>query len=1324
MLPAYRCMESHPHEGNRNGTPFFQHYHPSFEAIPSYMKVEPGKNPLPYESWPYTGNYGYTLPCHACCNHNYFPSYYSFRRPYHHNLPDSPSSCIGGYPAFPGYYPVYYVPPHYSVEQPRYVSEKNVPKTYYCCGCTSHVYNLKEGKSLKIEEQEPDLQKMGSASLVPTELKNSPYQIVWMPPGFARNNENQMPLESKVKDEGRTLCDAKPPERGAQEPVYGWFPLDLNRLGSLKHRGGGGGGDKLTQNHQDGQVNNPFPYPIIWMPSSHKSEETERKESGETNNAPKSVEEQPSNFKIISVKVPDSENGMTKPDMDGENSGGVKVKDKIFNLKDAPVKQMEQPKDKDPDGNSGQPREIPVKPIKSNGEKEPHENGAKRHSSPPKISKLPPVCLRVDPLPRKKNGNGSSRSPSPPGNREKLGEVFTETSKLPNLSGLEEKVMKDLQVQHSAIDESKMKPSKNGGTVIDVMVGKADQTHESSNEALQNGSQGQVPANLSINSHVDGGTCIVESQIEAAPVESIKVEKSVNNAESGDYNCNIENDGAREMQQQKFEEDNKISKQSLTTIAAAVIIQSAFRGFKVRKWEPLKKLKQIAEVCDQLAEIRSRVQALEYSNLGTDNKERAVIGETIMSLLLKLDTIQGLHLAIREIRKSAARELTSLQEKLDSLVIESTEEFAEKISAVDNICGCACEGVRSHEGQIKQLEEGEHTCSESNCGKNSSHAADDDCCRGKETLGATSVNNVDRKVKSSETDGIEPKLAGLEPFVKAEGKEAPGKLDAGHAVMTEVQKGDSDLEHSVELRSGVGKRINSKMELHENEQMEASTDLQEKELLLAVADNSTPADKALEVNQQVEDEEPLLPESAKHEPVEARETQVQHNGDAVSNEAADVMLQGKEGSLMSQLDQQLLGSRKGGAVMAELESVGVRLGKSDEILGNKGPEELLEQSQTEEVRHVNGIAEVSQPEESQALFPSPDGENHDNELRHVNGIAEVSQQEESQGLLPLPDRENHDNELIAEASYPEESQALLPMPDRENHNDEPTEEQKSDGLEYDLSSASASRGIASEEKAMWAENSKEGGPNDPTNGVEEDKEGQEKTSTVYTPYLEPADIFFASKETEGLVEETKRDAENQPVATGEDDDEQLEGEMETLELQPGVGKDEMVVQPMLKNTEDDDTNHLAPTGEEEEELDGPKVESQELASMTENAKMHVRLNESEAKVLTRTHSGAQLPEEKRELFPVLHTSKQIPLEEHDLGKGSSHMLLEENKKLREMMEKLMEEGKEQLTVISRLTGRVKDLERKLGRKNRLRTRPFRASASEASACSCARALKK
>lgn len=57
---------------------------------------------------------------------------------------------------------------------------------------------------------------------------------------------------------------------------------------------------------------------------------------------------------------------------------------------------------------------------------------------------------------------------------------------------------------------------------------------------------------------------------------------------------------------------------------------------------------------------------------------------------------------------------------------------------------------------------------------------------------------------------------------------------------------------------------------------------------------------------------------------------------------------------------------------------------------------------------------------------------------------------------------------------------------------------------------------------------------------------------------------------------------------------------------------------------------------------------------------------------------------------------------------TNEKLKEENEKLKMMMEKLMEAGKEQLDVISNLTGRVKELEKKLAKKRKLRTRQHKA----------------
>lgn len=86
---------------------------------------------------------------------------------------------------------------------------------------------------------------------------------------------------------------------------------------------------------------------------------------------------------------------------------------------------------------------------------------------------------------------------------------------------------------------------------------------------------------------------------------------------------------------------SKEDKKELLEEEAAVRIQSAYRGFEVRKWEPLKKLKQIEEVREQVAEVRNKICGLESSpDLQKDERQRAVIGEMVMSLLLKLDAIQ------------------------------------------------------------------------------------------------------------------------------------------------------------------------------------------------------------------------------------------------------------------------------------------------------------------------------------------------------------------------------------------------------------------------------------------------------------------------------------------------------------------------------------------------------------------------------------------------------------------------------------------------------------------------------------------------------------
>jgi hypothetical protein len=89
-----------------------------------------------------------------------------------------------------------------------------------------------------------------------------------------------------------------------------------------------------------------------------------------------------------------------------------------------------------------------------------------KKASSPRASKLPPVCLRVDPLPRKKtNGTSSSRSPSPPRKVEeskdkvavkakenanasasKVGIETNKNEQQSNMQGKEAEVMKKIEI--------------------------------------------------------------------------------------------------------------------------------------------------------------------------------------------------------------------------------------------------------------------------------------------------------------------------------------------------------------------------------------------------------------------------------------------------------------------------------------------------------------------------------------------------------------------------------------------------------------------------------------------------------------------------------------------------------------------------------------------------------------------------------------------------------------------------------------------------------------------------------------------------------------
>ena len=585
MIPIYKYMDSYPHQSNQMN--FTQFHHPGMEV----MKSDAANPHLAYECRPrpYGGNYGSnSMPWHSCCNHNSFPGYYSFRPPYPHFPPASPMPCFGGHPhpAYHDAYPVHYIPPpHYSMEQ-------YMPGNYNCCVCPNHaVHSQKEDKSVKIEEQVPeDVEKKGIESLVPIQEKNYPYPFVWIPPEYMKGKEHRKPFESETDQVQAPPATTMKPHESLES--NGWFPLDI---GSLLQ----GGDEKRNQNQQNEDKRTQFPFPIIWMPSSYDKKGEAGKDNREMGHTPETAKakETPYTFKFIPLNPPQSHDFTNEPTANEKNSESqadseVSMGEKVANPKSIPVKQMELHKDDSSEDSQSRGRSA---------------NNKRQSSSPQKTSKLPPVCLRVDPLFRNKNGNGRSRSSSPPAPKGHSKETSNDTSNATAASSLKKKT---IQVSRSQDSSKEMQPSKKEN-VTEVVERK---TSEDKDKDLRDGSQTQFLVDPSIDSQEEVSTKSTEEQIE--------VKKGMDSAEIvGD--------------------EGKFKKNTLSDEEAAVLIQSAYHGYEVRKWEPLKKLKKLAEVHQQVADVQNRIQNLESSSdLQRDDKQKLVIAETIMRLLLELDTIQ------------------------------------------------------------------------------------------------------------------------------------------------------------------------------------------------------------------------------------------------------------------------------------------------------------------------------------------------------------------------------------------------------------------------------------------------------------------------------------------------------------------------------------------------------------------------------------------------------------------------------------------------------------------------------------------------------------
>ena len=192
------------------------------------------------------------------------------------------------------------------------------------------------------------------------------------------------------------------------------------------------------------------------------------------------------------------------------------------------------------------------------------------------VSAAPPAL-------QEKNGHGSSssRSPSPPSSKGNSQATTGETFKTP-VSGTRDKAQPNLNHQNAPNTSEKVKPKENTIPVSECM------TNENKGVDCRDGCQSQIKVNIP-------SECLKGARETCPDDDDYKTEDK--KAEKGAENMMEETTESREEKDSSTRTDaGRKEGRVLSDADAAVFIQAAYRSYLVRKWEPLKKLKQIDEV--------------------------------------------------------------------------------------------------------------------------------------------------------------------------------------------------------------------------------------------------------------------------------------------------------------------------------------------------------------------------------------------------------------------------------------------------------------------------------------------------------------------------------------------------------------------------------------------------------------------------------------------------------------------------------------------------------------------------------------------------------
>ncbi|KAL2622708.1 hypothetical protein R1flu_002913 [Riccia fluitans] len=121
-------------------------------------------------------------------------------------------------------------------------------------------------------------------------------------------------------------------------------------------------------------------------------------------------------------------------------------------------------------------------------------------------------------------------------------------------------------------------------------------------------------------------------------------------------------------------DESPFERKKMELVRAATMLQSRYRGHKVRRSQPLKYMHMIGNAKTKLEELKQEFSTWKIApGFPTDYAERLSMTQNVMNLLMKLESIQGVPLYIREFRKSVAREVAKFQEEVDAFLRHNTK---------------------------------------------------------------------------------------------------------------------------------------------------------------------------------------------------------------------------------------------------------------------------------------------------------------------------------------------------------------------------------------------------------------------------------------------------------------------------------------------------------------------------------------------------------------------------------------------------------------------------------------------------------------------------